>query len=179
MHTVILDRDGVINFDSPDYIKSPDEWIPIPGSIEAIARLSSAGLKVVVATNQSGIARGYYDEYALARMHEKFQRLVAEHNGQVDVIAYCPHGPDSGCACRKPKTGMLVHLQQELGVSLKDQPFIGDSMRDLLCARDFGCIPILVRTGNGIETESNLRDYGLTDVTVADSLSDVVYSLLN
>ncbi len=152
MKLVILDRDGVINEDSDAYIKSPSEWIPIPGSLEAIARLKAAGYTVAVATNQSGLARGLYDTPALEAIHRKMAVLLASMDGTVDVLEYCPHGPEAGCDCRKPRPGMLVRIGKRLGVSLQRVPAVGDSLRDLQAAADVGAQPILVRTGKGERT---------------------------
>ena len=156
MKVIVLDRDGVINEDSPDYVKTEDEWIAIPGSIEAIADLSKAGFKIAVATNQSGLARELFDEFALARMHQKLCSLVEEAGGQVDAIFFCPHAPDAGCSCRKPQTGMLEQIESEFACSLQGQFFVGDSLKDLQAAAAFSCVPVLVRTGNGMETEEQL-----------------------
>ena len=152
MQLVILDRDGVINQDSDDYIKSPEEWIPLPGSLEAIARLNRAGYTVMVATNQSGIARGYYDVDTLHAMHEKMNRLLAQLGGHVDGIFFCPHGPDDDCRCRKPLPGMYEAIAERTRTHLKDVPVIGDSLRDLEAAIEVGARPILVRTGKGERT---------------------------
>ncbi len=149
---VILDRDGVINHDSPDYIKSAAEWQPIPGSLEAIALLTKAGIPVFVATNQAGIARGKLDEAALAAIHEKMQEAVATAGGEIRDIMYCPHHPDDRCRCRKPKPGMLLDLAERHGLDLAGQPFVGDSLKDIRAAEGAGCKPVLVRTGNGEET---------------------------
>jgi D-glycero-D-manno-heptose 1,7-bisphosphate phosphatase len=149
---VILDRDGVINQDSDDYIKSADEWIPIPGSLEAIARLNHAGFRVGIVSNQSGIARGLFDLSALAAMHRKFRELLAAHGGRVEMIAYCPHGPDAGCECRKPRPGLLKVLAERLGIKLAGVPLVGDSTGDLEAARAMGMTPWLVRTGKGCAT---------------------------
>jgi len=146
---IILDRDGVINHDSDDYIKSPEEWQPIAGSLEAIARLCEANIKVLVATNQSGIARGLYDEATLARIHDKMNQLIAEQGGQLAGIFYCPHGPDDGCDCRKPLPGLLHQISSELAINPTNVPFIGDSVRDLVAAEAAGCQPVLVRSGKG------------------------------
>jgi D-glycero-D-manno-heptose 1,7-bisphosphate phosphatase len=155
---VILDRDGVINFDSDTYIKSPGEWQPIPGSIEAIAALYKAGYTVVVATNQSGIGRGLFDEYALAMMHEKLHALVEDAGGQIAGIFLCPHTPDAGCHCRKPATGMLDQIEQEFDRPVRGAWFIGDSEKDLDCALARNCQPILVLTGKGQATLDSLDD---------------------
>ncbi len=150
---VILDRDGVINRDSDDYVKSLEEWIPYPQAIQAIARLSQAGWTLVVATNQSGIARGYYDEATLAAMHDRLDALVREAGGEITRIVHCPHGPDGGCDCRKPRPGMLKRLREELGLAtLEGSWMVGDSLRDLEAGEAVGCQPVLVRTGKGERT---------------------------
>lgn len=149
---VILDRDGVINFDSPDYIKSPDEWVPIPGSIEAIARLHRHGVRVYVATNQAGIARGRLTEADLEAIHRKMRAAVVAAGGQIDGIQHCPHHPDAHCDCRKPAPGMLFAIEADAGMSIKGQPYVGDSLKDIRAAEAAGCEPILVLTGNGSET---------------------------
>lgn len=173
---VILDRDGVINQDSSEFIKSVDEWLPLDGSIEAIARLSLAGFTVAVASNQSGLARGLFDEETLHAMHQKLHDLVAAKGGRVDRIVICPHGPDDACACRKPKPGLLLELGQHYDVSLTGVPVIGDSLRDLRAASLAGARPILVRTGNGTKTELKLpADLG--DVDVFDDLAAVAAAL--
>ena len=167
---VILDRDGVINHDSEDYIKHEDEWFPIQGSIEAIAQLSRAGFIVCVATNQSGLARGLYDEFALARMHEKMQLLVEEQGGRVDGVFYCPHGPDDGCDCRKPKTGLLDQIESVMAQSVAGAWFIGDTDKDIRAARARNCRPILVMTGKGSFTAATADPAILKDVPVFDDL---------
>ena len=149
---IILDRDGVINEDSDAFIKSVDECIPIPGSIEAIARLSNAGYQIVVATNQSGIARGLFDEYTLARIHQTISIWVEEHGGLISGFFYCPHGPDDGCTCRKPRAGLVDTIAREMLVSVTSAPFVGDSLRDLQAAHSAGCEPVLVLTGKGQRT---------------------------
>lgn len=148
---VILDRDGVINVDSDQYIKNPDEWIPIPGSIEAISKLNHGGYKVVVCTNQSGIGRGLYDTNTLVEMHDKMQRLLAKHGGHVDAIFFCPHTDEDHCDCRKPKNGMFLEILKRfnLGDSLKGIPIVGDSLRDLIGGVSLGAEPHLVLTGKG------------------------------
>jgi len=149
---VILDRDGVINKDSPNYIKTVEEWEPIPGSIEAIVKLKQKGFKVAIATNQSGIARGLLTEEILAAQHTKMQEILSQQGGQVDYIAYCPHHPDDNCACRKPKPGLLHQIAQHFNVSLKGVPVLGDSLRDLQSACSVDAQPILVKTGKGEKT---------------------------
>ena len=154
--TIVLDRDGVINQDSSSYIKSAEEWIPISGSISAIARLHQANFQVIIASNQSGLARGYFDEAALARIHEKMNLLVEDAGGLISAIFYCPHSPDAGCFCRKPKTGLLKRAEIELDATLAGDYFVGDSLKDLQAASSFNMEPILVRTGNGRQTELSL-----------------------
>lgn len=149
---VVLDRDGVINFDSPDYIKSPEEWRPIPGSLEAIASLNRAGFHVFVATNQSGLGRKYYDMEILDQIHEKFFRELSAVGGHIEEIFYCPHKPDDNCFCRKPSPGMLHQLRDKYKINLSDCYFIGDSAVDVDLAVNADCPFILVLTGNGKTT---------------------------
>ena len=156
MKLVILDRDGTINHDSDQYIKSPAEWKPIKGSLEAIARLTQAGWRVVVATNQSGIGRGLFDMSTLNAIHDKMQRAVQQAGGRIDAIFFCPHADDSNCECRKPKPGMLLEIGRRLNVSLEGVPVAGDSLRDLQAAAAAGARPVLVLTGKGRKT----RDAG-------------------
>jgi len=153
---IILDRDGVINQDSDAFIKSPGEWVPIPGSLEAIGRLTRAGWAIAVASNQSGIARGLMDESALRAIHEKMLRAVAEAGGRIDLLRYCPHGPDDGCDCRKPRPGLYLEISATLGMSLSGAPVIGDSLRDLRAAEAVGARPILVLTGKGQKSRAQL-----------------------
>lgn len=176
MKLIILDRDGVINQDSDDYIKSVDEWQPIAGSIEAIAKLSMNDYRVVVATNQSGIARGYFDLDSLNQMHDKMHELVNDAGGSIDAVLYCPHGPDQGCDCRKPKPGMLEDIAARLRTDLRAVPVVGDSLRDLQAADAVEARPLLVRTGKGERTIAKLGD----DLVypVYDDLAAVVEMLL-
>jgi D-glycero-D-manno-heptose 1,7-bisphosphate phosphatase len=174
---LILDRDGVINQDSPKFVKNTDEWLPIPGSIEAIAKLSRAGYTVAVASNQSGLARGLFDRKALRAMHRKLRRLVAAEGGHIDRIVVCPHGPDDGCRCRKPAPGLLQRLARYYGTSLDGVPAVGDSLRDLEAAVAAGATPILVRTGNGKAVASRLPK-SLRSVSVFDNLAAVADTLL-
>ncbi|HHM06072.1 MAG TPA: D-glycero-beta-D-manno-heptose 1,7-bisphosphate 7-phosphatase [Gammaproteobacteria bacterium] len=176
MKLVILDRDGVINEDSDHYIKSPEEWVPLPGSLAAIARLNQAGYRVVVASNQSGLARGYFDRATLARMHDKMHRALAQAGGKVEEVFFCPHHPDEGCACRKPRPGMLHQIATRLHTDLNGVPFIGDSLSDVQAARAVGAAPILVRTGKGKRTLA--RSEGLEGVPVFDDLAAAVAALL-
>lgn len=149
---LILDRDGVINQDSDAYIKSVEEWIPLPGAVEAIAALSKAGWTVAVATNQSGLARGYYDLATLDAMHLRLRQLVAEQGGTLGLILHCPHGPDDGCRCRKPKPGMLLDIARHYAVPLQGIWFVGDSASDLEAALAVDCQPVLVMSGKGERT---------------------------
>jgi D-glycero-D-manno-heptose 1,7-bisphosphate phosphatase len=154
MKLVILDRDGTINEDSDDYIKSPAEWRPIPGSLEAIARLTQAGYRVVVATNQSGIGRGLFDAATLNAIHETLQRAVQQAGGRIDAIFFCPHADAAGCECRKPKPGMLLEIARRLNVPLAGVPMVGDALRDLQAAAAAGARPVLVLTGKGRKTQA-------------------------
>ena len=154
-HYVLLDRDGVINHDSDAFIKSPDEWLPIEGSLEAIALLNKHGYQVIVVTNQSGVARGLFDESMLDQIHAKMHRLVSEHDGQISAIYFCPHGADSACECRKPKAGLLKTFAADFDADLTSIAVIGDSLRDLQAAELVGAIPILVKTGKGQKTLLN------------------------
>lgn len=149
---VILDRDGVINEDSDDYIKCVEEWRPVPGSIEAIALLSGAGFRVVVASNQSGLGRGLFDQETLDEMHAHMHRLVHEAGGEIEGVFYCPHHPDEGCDCRKPKPGLLNQIERELDTSVVGAHFVGDTRKDMEVARAKGAIPLLVRSGKGERT---------------------------
>ncbi len=150
---IILDRDGVINEDSAHFIKSPAEWKPIAGSIDAIARLNQAGYRVVVATNQSGIGRGLFDMATLAAINDKMVEMVFRQGGRIDAIFFCPHTADDKCHCRKPKTGMFEDIAARFKVGLIGVPTIGDSLRDLQAGAAVGCIPYLVLTGKGKKTK--------------------------
>jgi len=152
MKLVILDRDGVINQDSANFIKSPNEWIPLPGSLEAIALLNQHDFHVVVATNQSGVSRGLFDMATLNNIHDKMHREVAQMGGRIDAVFYCPHAADEHCHCRKPKTGMVEEIAKRFSVELNEVAAVGDALRDLQAFADAGCQPILVRTGKGEET---------------------------
>ena len=160
---IVLDRDGVINHDSDQFIKSPDEWRPIPGSLEAIARLNHAGYRVVVATNQSGVGRGLLDFSTLSAIHDKMHRALAHVGGRVDAIFYCPHTADSRCECRKPKAGMLREIGVRFNVDMAGVACVGDGLRDLQAAQSVGAQPMLVLTGKG---EKTLRDGGFPPNTV-------------
>ena len=176
MSLIILDRDGVINRDSDDFIKSPAEWEPIDGSLEAIAKLNHAGYRVVVITNQSGVARGLFDVNTLAKIHSKMRRMLAQVGGKFEAIIFCPHGPDDDCDCRKPKSGAFEELEHRLRIDLKGIPAVGDSLRDISAALAVGAKPILVRTGKGIKTE---QDPQLpVETVIYDDLDAVVTALL-
>ena len=174
---VILDRDGVINRDSREFVKNTDEWRPIPGSIEAIAKLSRAGYTVAVASNQSGLARGLFDRNALRAMHCKLRRLVAAEGGRIDRIVVCPHGPGDGCNCRKPAPGLLLRLARHYGTSLDGVPAVGDSLRDLEAAAAAGATPLLVLTGNGRKAAADLPT-SLRSTPVFDNLAAAADELL-
>lgn len=152
MKLVILDRDGVINKDSANFIKNPSEWIPITGSLEAIALLNQSGFRVAIATNQSGVSRGLFDMATLNSIHDKMHRELALVGGRVDAVFYCPHSADDHCDCRKPKTGMIKEIGKRFSVELNQVFAVGDAFRDLQAFADAGCRPILVRTGKGEET---------------------------
>ncbi len=154
MKLVILDRDGVINFDSDAFIKSPDEWKPIPGSLEAIARLNHAGYRVVVCSNQSGVGRGLLDMAALNAINDKMYKALAQLGGRIDALFYCPHPAEANCACRKPKPGMFEDIAQRFNTDLAGVPSVGDSLRDLQASAAVGCQPILVLTGKGRKTQA-------------------------
>ncbi|ROU00972.1 D-glycero-beta-D-manno-heptose 1,7-bisphosphate 7-phosphatase [Marinobacter sp. R17] len=173
---IILDRDGVINRYHGEYICSVEEWLPIASSIDAIARLTRAGHQVAVATNQSGIARGFYDHLILEAMHAQLERLVEALGGRVDCIVYCPHHPDEDCRCRKPRTGLLEDIRDQLGLAdLHDAIMVGDSRKDLEAGLAAGCqAAALVRTGNGRRTEKELQTAPLGPVTVWKNLSAFV-----
>lgn len=149
MKLVILDRDGVINQDSATYIKNPDEWIPIPGSLEAIALLNQHGFRVALATNQSGIARGLFDMVTLNAIHDKMHKALTHVGGRIDALFYCPHSAEDNCECRKPKSKMIEEIGRRFSVELRDVPAVGDALRDLQAYDAAGCQPILVRTGKG------------------------------
>lgn len=146
---VILDRDGTINHDSAEYIKSADEWVALPGALDAIARLSHAGWHVVVASNQSGLGRGLYEVSELNAMHAKMHQQLADIGGRIDVVFYCPHTPDDACQCRKPGTGLFEQISDRYGMGLKGVPAVGDALRDLQAGAAVGCEPHLVLTGKG------------------------------
>jgi D-glycero-D-manno-heptose 1,7-bisphosphate phosphatase len=184
MPLLILDRDGVINQDSDEYIRSVDDWVPIPGSIEAIADLSRAGYHIAVATNQSGLSRGYFTLDDLEEIHALLCRQVEDCGGSIGGIFYCPHLPEEGCSCRKPATGLLRAIEQELHQSAQGAFFIGDSMQDLQAACAYGCQPVLVKTGKGAGTQVSLQsgeatlDY-LQEVPVYRDLAEATTAILS
>ena len=169
MKLIILDRDGTINEDSLEYIKSPQEWQPLAGALEAIARLNHAGWRVVVASNQSGLGRGLFDVATLNAMHAKLHTMLAAVGGRVDAIFYCPHAPDDKCRCRKPESGLFEQIAERYGVELKNVPTVGDTARDLVAGAAVGCEPHLVLTGKG----AALRDQPLSaDFPVGTQVHD-------
>ena len=149
MKLVILDRDGTINTESADFIKSPEEWMPLPGALEAIARLNHAGWHVVVASNQSGLGRGLFDVASLNAMHAKMYKMLAAVGGRIDAVFYCPHTPDDKCHCRKPEPGLFEQIGERYGIDLKGVAVVGDALRDVVAGASAGCEPHLVLTGNG------------------------------
>jgi D-glycero-D-manno-heptose 1,7-bisphosphate phosphatase len=177
---IILDRDGVINFDSPDYIKSPEEWQPIPGSLEAIAKLNKAGFTVAVATNQSGVGRGFYTLATLELIHQKMHAALATLNGHIDMISSCMHHPDDHCECRKPKPGLMYEIARHFNIDLHQTQVlaIGDSLRDLTAAKTVGCQPILVLTGNGQKTLSALPA-DLAKILIYNDLAHAVNAIIS
>ena len=178
MKVIVLDRDGVINHDSDAYIKSVEEWVPIAGSLEAITRLNHSGYTVVVASNQSGLARDYFTIETLSAIHKKMDEQLSKIGGRVDAIFYCPHGPDDGCDCRKPKPGMLLEIGQRFNVPLKDVVFIGDSISDIKAASSASAKPMLVRTGKGVKAEKILLTECKESVPVFDDLAAAVNAIL-
>ena len=151
---IILDRDGTINEDRDDYVKSADEWVPIPGALEAIARLNHAGWHTVIATNQSGIGRGTFDMAALNAMHLKMNQLLARQGGRIEAVFFCPHIPEDECDCRKPMPGLFTQIGERFGVSLADVPVVGDTLRDLQAGAAAGCQPHFLRTGKGARLDA-------------------------
>jgi D-glycero-D-manno-heptose 1,7-bisphosphate phosphatase len=173
---ILLDRDGVINHDSDVFIKSPDEWQAIEGSLEAIALLNAHGYQVIVVTNQSGVARGLFDEAMLAKIHAKMRRLVSEKGGHIAAIYFCPHGANGDCGCRKPKAGLLKAFAADFHVDLTTVAVIGDSLRDLQAAEAVGAKPILVKTGKGRQT---LLNNPQLDIPVFENLYDAAQYLIS
>ncbi len=172
---IVLDRDGVINLDSDNYIKTVDEWQPEEGSIEAIARLTSHGFKIIVATNQSGISRGYYSHQTLNEMHNKLRQLCAEQGGKISAIIYCPHGPDDNCSCRKPNSGLFTKMAEYYQTSLCGVYTIGDSYRDLEAGIKVSVKPILVLTGKGKKTlAEKATELKAHNIPIKNNLLDAV-----
>lgn len=177
MRLAILDRDGVINEDAADYIRTPEQWVPIPGSLEAIARLCRAEYRVVIVTNQSGVGRGLYTLDMMNKINMRMFELINQKGGEIDAVLFCPHAPDAGCECRKPKPGMFHELARRLKVNLTGIPAVGDSARDLEAAVAAGASPVLVRTGKGARTVEAIRDGDnerLKQVPVFDDLAAFV-----
>jgi len=185
MKLIVLDRDGVINRDSDAFIKSPAEWIPIPGSLEAIARLNQAGYTVVVATNQSGIGRKLFDMATLNAIHQKMHTAAQQVGATIDAVFFCPHTADDNCDCRKPKPGMLHEISRRYGISLKGIHSVGDSLRDLQSGFMMGCVPHLVLTGKGVKTQEKgglppgTQIYPNLETMVDHLLSSAVQTELN
>lgn len=177
MALVILDRDGVINHDSEQYIRSPEDWHAVDGSLEAIARLTRAGCDVAIATNQSGLARGYFDVGTLNDVHNRMLDAIRRKGGNIKAIAFCPHGPADGCECRKPKPGLLLSLAERMKTSLNGVPFIGDSLSDLKAAQAAGAQPVLVLSGKNelnLESGQTVLDGTLRDTPVYENLEAFV-----
>ncbi|MFT6293963.1 MAG: D-glycero-D-manno-heptose 1,7-bisphosphate phosphatase [Glaciecola sp.] len=179
MKIVILDRDGVINQDSIDYIKTPAEWIPIDGSIQAIADLCAAGFKVVIATNQSGLARNLFSIDDLNCIHQKLIEFVERANGKIHGIFYCPHLPNEHCNCRKPKTGLLDQIEKVFQCSLQSSPFVGDSLKDIQAALSHGCKAMLVRTGNGEKSLIELQNSEVVDFEAFSDLAEAAKCIIS
>lgn len=173
---ILLDRDGVINHDSEDFIKSPDEWLPLEKSLEAIALLNQNGFRVVVITNQSGLARGLFDEKTLNAIHQKMHDEAAKFGGKIEAIYFCPHQASDECKCRKPKAGLLKQFATDYEVDLAKIYFIGDSWRDIQAAQNAGAIPILVKSGNGAKTLQENRPL-LTSILIFENLYDAAKSI--
>lgn len=165
---ILLDRDGVINYDSPDYIRDADQWIPIPGSLEAIAALKQTGYLVAVCTNQAGVGRGLMSRAALDRIHERMAATLAGLGVVLDGLRFCPHRPEDDCTCRKPRPGMLSATMDDLGVPPSRAVYVGDTLKDVQAAQAAGCRAVLVRTGHGAEVEGRARRMGVD--WVADDL---------
>jgi len=179
---LILDRDGVINVDSPDYIKTPGEWIPIKGSLEAIGQLSQAGYDIVIITNQSGLGRGLFSAKTLAKIHARMIDHVHQHGGKIQSILFCAHTPEDDCECRKPKDGLYKELASRLGISFNDTYSVGDSVRDLLAAQSAGAKPVLVKTGNGKKSIKEIKakpELDLQAAPVFDNLASFAQALLS
>jgi D-glycero-D-manno-heptose 1,7-bisphosphate phosphatase len=183
MTLLVLDRDGVINEDSDDYIRGLQDWRPIPGSVEAIAALSKAGYRIAIATNQSGLGRGLFTRHELEEIHHHLRQAVERLGGEIAGIYYCPHLPGAGCHCRKPDTGLLTAIELGLGEPVAGAYFIGDSLKDLQCAQAAGCQPVLVKTGKGSNTLAELQGStsplaNAADVPVFDDLAAAAKAIL-
>lgn len=177
MKLIVLDRDGVINEDSDAYIKGPDEWVPVAGSLQAIRLLTENGYTVVVATNQSGLGRGLFDEFTLAQIHQLMCSMVEEAGGRLAGIFFCPHHPDENCACRKPATGLIQQIESEFAGSVRGAPLIGDSEKDLDLAMAAGCEPILVLSGKGKLTLAALSEEKRNKIRIFDNLLQAAKAL--
>lgn len=173
---VILDRDGTINVDSDEFVKSPEEWLPLPGSLEAIAELNRHGFKVVVITNQSGVARGLFDLTALSAMHDKMRRMAAAQGGRIEAIYFCPHGPKDQCDCRKPKAGLFKAFASDRQVDLQAVYAVGDSYRDIEAAQAAGARPVLIKTGKGLKT---LQNHPQLNLPIFDNLYDAAHFIVS
>src|ERR1035438_2489121 len=173
MKLIILDRDGTINEDRDDFVKAPDEWVPVPGALEATARLNHAGWHTVIATNQSGLARGLFDMAALNAIHARMNRELAALGGRIDAVFFCPHGPDDGCRCRKPLPGLIEMIAERYGMDLREVHLVGDSLRDLQAGVAVGCRSHLVRTGKAAELDAVQLEALLRDVPGARVHADL------
>jgi D-glycero-D-manno-heptose 1,7-bisphosphate phosphatase len=154
---IVMDRDGTLNEDRDDFVKSPEEWVPLPGAMEAVARLNQAGWHVVLATNQSGLGRGLFDMATLNAIHLKMNRTLAQHGGRVDAVFFCPHAPDDGCRCRKPLPGLFEEIGLRYGVDMRQVPVVGDALRDLQAGAAAGCPTHLVQTGKSAALDAEGR----------------------
>jgi D-glycero-D-manno-heptose 1,7-bisphosphate phosphatase len=178
MKLVILDRDGTLNLHRQDYVKGVDEWVPVQGSLEAIARLNHAGWHTVIATNQSGLGRGVLDMATLNAIHLRMNAALAEYGGRIDAVFFCPHGPDDGCDCRKPLPGLFVQIGERYGVDLRQVPAVGDSLRDLQAGAAAGCPTHLVLTGRGSEVDQEKLWAELPETRVHADFASFVDDLL-
>ena len=174
---IILDRDGVINNNSKNYIKNKNEWVPIEGSIKAISKLNEYGFKILVVTNQSGIGRGLFNKQDLDKIHLKMSSEIRSMGGYIEGIYYCPHKPEDSCGCRKPKTGLIDKIEKKLNIKVEKAILIGDSMSDIILANSINALPVLLKTGNGEETIEQLKN---TDIRYLyfDNLADATKAIL-
>ena len=177
---ILLDRDGVINQDSPNYIRTPEQWQPISGSLEAITKLTLANISIAVITNQSGVGRGLYSIDELNKINKKMIKQVSLLGGKINDIFFCPHTPEKNCLCRKPEPGLIHQFAKKYQIDLKSENlfFVGDALRDLQAAVAAHCCPILVKTGNGQKT-SQLEHPVLHNTPVFSHLADFVNHLLD